>query len=55
VDLALKFTWLASTAIAVLLGAVLAWRALAGTDITDAVIRPSASPPPWRRSRWPRA
>ena len=40
VDLVLEFTWLASTAIAVLLGAVLVWRALAGTDLTDAVIRP---------------
>jgi hypothetical protein len=39
VDLVLEFTWLASTAIAVLLGAVLAWRALAGTDLTDTVIR----------------
>ena len=39
VDLVLEFTWLASTAIAVLLGAVLAWRALAGTELTGTVIR----------------
>jgi hypothetical protein len=39
VDLVLEFTWLASTAIAVLLDAVLAWRVLAGTDLTGTVIR----------------